>query len=250
MTDSGNNPLLIVFTDELNSTARDLKYLKELHESGDVTKYKSELKNSRAELFSHQINNLDNHGEKWTVIKTVGDSLIISLNAEDARSLKDITDKCLGSLFNIWKSSSDKHKIRIACHLTNSREIITGKESPEITKCFKGKDAHLVLSPVLNSIDTDMFGPAMNKAARLASIPKGSLFVVSQELMEFMHGKEDVLKHINNNVPYPMKLKQGAETFNVRAYPIPIINLKGFEAGTIDVPTEMLDKHKILHDDE
>lgn len=240
-------PLLIVFTDELGSTARDLMLLKDLkNKKSTVAEFKEKLNKSRTSLFSHQIENLGNHGRKWTIIKTVGDSLIISLDAENDDDLRLITDLCLGSLFKIWKESPVDQRIRIACHLTSSAEIITGKnELKEIANCFATKKDHLDLVPVLRSIHTDIFGPAMNKAARLASIPKCSLFVVSQELMEFKLGKTNIQKRIKDNESSDLCIKIEVNELTVRAHPIPIVNLKGFEACP-DVNTDDIkEKHCI-----
>ena len=249
-----NIPLMIVFTDELGSTKRDCELLSDLSNKRiKVSAYKKAIATSRVNLFNNQIKRLGDYGGKWTVIMTVGDALIISLNATANKDLKDIADSCLGALFNIWEHSKATGKIRVACHLTDSDEIILGIDYPELKRCFKGKKggkAYLDLKPVSKSIQADMFGPAMNMCARLASIPKASLFVVSRELMDFLfREKGSIWQRIADNESSDLSFKIESNTVNVRAYPVPIVNIKGFEPPDDILSPTNLSKFSIAKED-
>ena len=98
-----NIPLMIVFTDELGSTKRDCKLLSDLNNKRinvNVNDYKKAIATSRVNLFNNQIKRLGDYGGKWTVIKTVGDALIISLNATASKDLKNIADSWCFRVFS------------------------------------------------------------------------------------------------------------------------------------------------------
>ena len=118
----------------------------------------------------------------------------------------------------------------MACHLTWAHHIITKDELGPIKNCFKEHDNSSVdATPVLNGIDADIFGPDMNRAARLAGVPRESVFVVSQEIMEALLGADEVKANLKANKWITINLPPKATAQNFRAYPIPVVNLKGIE---------------------
>ena len=222
------NPLVIVITDEVGSTPRD-EDLRKKKDEQEITEeeYKDRLLKSRQYLFSNQIRGLTQPTSGWTVVKTVGDSLIISLKPNSREDVRDNLLECLDSLLKVWKEFG--RELRVACHLTYLEDILTGKKELEPLKqsIQRSSPESVILDPILTSIESDIFGSAMNLAARLASIPKEGLFVVSQEVMEEISTskylrEQIILKRV------PFELKFSSNKMIGWAYPVPVINVKGF----------------------
>ena len=99
-----------------------------------------------------------------------------------------------------------------------------------IKKCFKEHgNSSVDASPVLNGIEADIFGPDMNKAARLAGVPRESVFVVSQEIMVALFGANEVKDNLAQNRWITISLPSESASVSVRAYPVPVVNVKGIE---------------------
>ena len=121
-------PLILVFTDELGSAKRDAKLLSDYQLSGNIADLKIGLCESRRLLFERQIENLSafNSGKVWTIVKTVGDALIMSLDVKSEDGLREAVQDCIASLLSVWVASGKT--IRVACHLTWARHVITKDE--------------------------------------------------------------------------------------------------------------------------
>lgn len=196
--------LLIVFTDEVKSTEQDARCT-----------YARQILSARANLFGPQIECLNKFG--WLIIKNVGDQLVMRFDNKKNYDIEDIVTDCLIELYNFWKKEL-KGKIRIAVHTPREgRGLATGKDINEYLlpilkrsaqktkKCLKN------LWPSIKFLEEDMFGFDMNLAARLVTIPKTALFIITEGVYNLCN--------------------QGGKLKNQVAIsdPIPIINLKGFE---------------------
>lgn len=218
-------PILIVITDEVGSIPRDEKLLQK-REEGKISQeqYKNHLFQSRNNLFINQMNGLTKPEKGWRVIKTVGDSLIISFKPT---SLEEELKECIGSLFKVWKHF--RRELRVACHLAYLKDILIDEDLVPLRNSLERlkSKTDICLSPILSSIDWDIFGSAMNRAARLAGLPKRGLFIVSQEVMEVINDPNDLKQNIRERTSVGLKLN-GCEN-TVRAYAIPVVKIKGLE---------------------
>jgi len=219
-------PVVIVITDELESVSKDKS-----------ANNKQELVERRKELFVKQVKSLVEPGSGWTVIKSVGDSLIIRLDLTKGQLAKSLKC-CLRSLLNaqtlLYNKNEDATKagpIRIAVHFTYLEKIVTGQELKPLKKALQDRKmpSGVILEPFLNSIEYDIFGSDMNRAARLASIPEKGLFVVSDEVMDNLCNKKQ------KETDSPLELKLDRKTFAwARAFPL--TDIKGFTKYTYRFP--------------
>lgn len=227
-------PLLIVFTDELGSTSKSAElYGKKLNEELSTEEYKKTLVKTTCDLFTKQIRGLEQSSTgDWTVIKTIGDSLLIKF-AHKSGVFSDSLNECLCSLFKVW--TEFEGKIRVACHLTDFECVVTGQDD---LKCLKEglalqEKEGVGVGHVVRSIDEDIFGFPINKAARLAHIPESGLFVVSNEVMEKITDKRNLQSHISDKTPHIFTLGFGTTTKKVQAFPVPVVNAKGVKPSIV-----------------
>lgn len=208
-------PLLIVFTDELGSTPYDV----DNQESRDIV-------SARCGLFGNQIRKLNTKG--WKILKNVGDQLVLRFDRKSAATevcRQNIID-CLKDFFLAWKESNGR--LRVAVH------------SPSETGLAYGKDVKMYLLPVLKNaaryvrrsvknirplktiwpsyryLKDDIFGREMTLVARLVALPKESLFVITENVV--------------NKCGYDALNQNVTSWGGTVSQKIPLINIKGFES--------------------
>jgi len=199
--------LLIVFTDEVGSTQRDISCTTA-----------RQILSARASLFGPQIEHLQKSG--WLILKNVGDQFVIRLDKDRHIKNQKMVVNCLIELYRGWREEFQR-KLRIAVHAPSlKRRFATGKNIKEYLMPRLNESAGKANRPLQNLwpsskfLEYDIFGFEMNLAARLVTIPESALFIIS----------ENVCKLCQNT----LKIKLNEENATL-SEPIPIINIRGFE---------------------
>lgn len=189
--------LLIVFTDEVGSTARDCGAVSE-----------DQILAPRIALFSDQLACLSGNG--WKVLKSVGDALVIKYEGDP-----DSIAQAIHSIFLSWKrclTSGTRFRVAVHCPVTPS--LATGANlRTGLTQL--GHPDPPALWPSFSSLDDDLFGLEMNLAARLASLPTGNAFVMSEHVL----AKKEIRDRLRSFL---------TEEYYISPR-VPVTNLKGFE---------------------
>jgi len=164
-----HSDLLIVFTDEVGSTKRDCR----LHEPEDIIA-------PRSALFGIQLKNLEPMG--WSVLKNVGDSLVLKFNPEPLTA--EAVAKAVYSMFLAWEKRLDKatEQLRVAVHRPLTPRFASG-ELLHLRLTESVANDRIRLWRSFDSLRDDLFGLEMNLAARLAGLPSGNAFIVSESVL-------------------------------------------------------------------
>lgn len=210
---------LIVITDEVGSVQKDLAYAMD-KELSSVEKGKIHPIKRRVNYFDEQLKKL-NVVESY-VIKSVGDSLQIFIKTSNIV-------KTLLSLFEAWKSINGNTKlpdIRIVVHkfCGDSNHLIKG------TTIYEGliRNKNLEkLWPSAKSLQGDFFGLEMNLVARLATLPIGNAFLMTENV--FLKTKTKGAKQIiDTDYTLIKNLENGLGNY-VLSDSVPIPHLRGFD---------------------
>jgi hypothetical protein len=205
MSENREETLYLILTDVVNSCDKDC--------SGDVITW-------RKESFCSQLEHLLKH-KNSIVLKSIGDALFIIVKE---RKCKEI----LANLYCAFQSSkSINHNIRSVIHKIN-----IGKENQrgtDIVMAIKQKNGLIDSEKVkylISSLEEDIFGKEVNKAARIQSLPQESVIIAT----------DDVIKAIceEENIPIDKALEEKkidivveGDNYHIHT-PVPIIYLKGF----------------------
>lgn len=159
--------LLIIFTDEVGSTGRDCRA------GADEGKILA----PRHNLFTLQVATLK--GKGWTVLKNVGDSLVIKHEGIANTRAKAILD-----LFLAWQKrhGAPEARIRVAIHGPCSNSFVSGKKLRERLAC-DGIPQKPLRWPSFEALEDDLFGLEMNLASRLVSLSTDHAFVISDNVL-------------------------------------------------------------------
>ena len=176
--------LLIVYTDEVGSTRRDLrKYLD------------TSICGPRIKLFRRQLEAINKRQDaNWKVLKSVGDSLVLSYRGGNATS-------AVTALFDAWKNLTALKNgkvckiMRVAIHKPLTRRWADGKLVKRRLFETLGKNG-LAVWKSYDSLDDDLFGMEMNLAARLASLPSDAAFVVGENVLDGRKTRQQVVTYL------------------------------------------------------
>lgn len=213
-TNSGIAGYLIIFTDAKGSTKADEKSASK------------EILALRERLFHGQLKGLTAKNG-WNIIKSVGDALVFSVKVPKSGKATELVKSCLEELFQAWKKlNSTTDQIRVAVHYAEATHIVSGKSlATKLKSLLKDSDLDS-LNAFLGSLKSDIFGPGINRSARLAHAPSGSLFVLSLHVVEKLFGKKISAADIEDHL-----LSQTAlhPTLPLRG-PIPLVKVKGVDS--------------------
>jgi len=198
------DPILIVFTDEKGSTARDVQ-----------CPSPEDILHRRVSLFSNQVRMLST--KEWLVLKNVGDQLILRCDRGDSdnRVLKNKIVSCLKNLYDAWKSQPLRDRLRIAVHSPDFSEKRWASGDHLLEKLQNTFEELTTLWPSCTHLRNDIFGYEMNLAARLVTIATDALFIISEKIVKLC--EEDFLREEISKWESGLSKK------------IPLINIKGFE---------------------
>lgn len=215
--------LLIVFTDLKGSTEFDEE---KMRISSDSQAAITAMAKMREGLFKEQIEKLP-LDHKWKILKNVGDALILTAKVSTPPEIL----ACINDLRNAWDSLYDKDvKIRIAAHFAPDSHIVNGGELKSGLAslgngCCQGFDTFLL------ALEFDIFGPGINRTARLAHEPSGPLFLISEQVLCRYLGKE----HFSDEDIKDGYASQKTWLPNIDLRgPIPLVNIKGVKVIGFD----------------
>lgn len=173
MVDRNDGNILIVITDEKESTKKDEETL-----GSTIIVENKKLIAMRQRRIVHFGKIIEKIAvSEASIIKTMGDSLLIRLHSG---SMADFITK----LFCVWNNLKTDCPIRVAVHLAETGRILTGNDlKPMVEKIGRNIADLKTCWPCSEHIEHDIFGPDMNLAARIAKIPDGALFVISSQVL-------------------------------------------------------------------
>ncbi len=202
-------PILIAFTDEKGGTTKEV----EQHAA-------KEILDAKKELFASQIDKLN--VDNWRILKSVGDQLVLRFNGNRKdKEIAQITTYCLKNLYDAWFSL--KPGLRIAVH-TPPQDMVGWASGKDIDDYLKrgledaAERANKKLGELWPSsafLNEDIFGSEMTLTARLVALMKGSLFIITEDVVELC--TEDILRS---------SVSSWKATLSP---PVPLVSIKGFE---------------------
>ena len=214
--------LLIVFTDLKGSTEFDENAIRDCSYPQAAI---SAMAKMREDLFKEQINKLP-ADHKWKILKNVGDALILTAEV----STPDAILICINDLQDAWNCLFAKNvQIRIAAHYAPASHIVNGGELKKglesIGNGCQGFDIFL------SALKFDIFGPGINRTARLAHAPSGPLFLISEQVLcRYLKKKEFSNEDIRASYASQEIWLPGIDLRG----PIPLVNIKGVEVISFD----------------
>lgn len=228
--------LLIVFTDELGSTTKDENEFKTVRSDPTrASEYKRSLISRRCQQFGMLVNKL--LATDAFVVKNVGDALVITLCSKHG---DPSLIKCLKALFEAWECLEST--IRVAVHISPISALATGDALEpagflallrEYAPNFTEQDVQRMW-PALGLIAYDVFGAPMNRAARLAGVPQGAQFVVSEEVAASLVSLPPPEKSWSDRVRAG-RTKLEAE-FNAVSDMVPLVRVRNVDGVTFNDP--------------
>lgn len=233
--------VLVVFTDALGSTPRDEEALSAPpgHErpclGGALKQSLEAMRQFRDELFREQLDGLgtDALAGKWQILKNVGDALVLALYP-DGDDTPSLIAQSIRAVLGAWDSCrQSKHAIRVAMHYCPPGYAFLGSQLTGISAAL-AEMKHLneqSRDAFLRSLQFDLFGPGMNRIARLSSAARGSIFVISEQTYLQMKGSEQL------SAEEMRRLYRGGwqpeNGFRLRG-PVPLVRAKGVD--TVALP--------------
>lgn len=227
--------IVIVYTDEVGSSSR--------HEATTA----DQVLASTAEHFAGVVRAASAGGVR--VIKNVGDSLVLRCKP----------NAVVGLLSNFAELKCTVRTIRIGMHCAPLERLVIDDRVKELVKKLEeiaGATISDVWPEYKSHLANDIFGHEMNFAARIAGIPHGDLFVISQSLYNVVVDQMILEKGLdrlesarvlvsNPNLLNEMLLEHGIQV----SLPNPIVRLKGLRSVEMSNPAFVYEVRHLAKDD-
>lgn len=232
---SPSSGLLIVFTDAKGSTEQDEAALcRASAPGGNYIAAQQEMAKLREKLFVGQLTRLP-PSHNWTILKNVGDALVLTAEISDAQRAREV-EACLTDLLDAWRALGDQGiQIRIAVHYAPQSSIVRGEGLASLrTRLSELSGLGSSLDAFLSSLTLDIFGPGINRTARLAHAPSGPLFVVSQETVLALWNRSTDFSSEELKSFY--KAQESLHPSLPLRGPIPLVKVKGVDSVAFPNP--------------